>query len=247
MCDMASWVVLWVLVVGQAPQAQADAARERLREANEALDALQLERAASLLEPLVANPEAPDDVRAQAFLALGLTRASQLNPDGARAAFAAALAIDPHAELPRDTSPKVRALFDDIRSALLPRGPPPRPGHERAIPPDPPPPPPPDARAGTQAPLPPAPPAAAEPGDTTPWVIGGVTLLGGSALAGAAALAADSILSVPVAGRSRSEYDSIRGLGIGALTSSIVLATAGALVLVGSATLVGADIAGEQR
>src|SRR5205823_13509425 len=94
------------------------AAEARLADAQAAFDAMQTEDAEKKLEALVADASASEGVRAKAWLTLGLARASLLDDDGARVAFAAALAIDGSLAPPTDSSPKVKALFERIKSRL---------------------------------------------------------------------------------------------------------------------------------
>lgn len=235
---MLALVLVCLLSAQPAPSAEV-----RLAEALDALDALELERAAGLLEPLVATPGLADDVRARAWLALGLTRASMLDNDGARAAFTAALAIDAQLELPEGTSPKVQQLLErtrqalavDVRPASLPRPTSSQPGDPG---PSPAPSPPPDAAPGL---APDAPARRDAAGDAAagsgrmPWLVTGGALLAGGGLAAGAALLADDNLGRPFAGRTRDDYDGVRNLGVGALGASALLLAAGAVVL-GSAT-----------
>jgi hypothetical protein len=220
---MLAWLLLFASLVGASPE-------QRLHDGTRALDELRLEEAAAALESVVADPEATEDVRAQAFLALGLTRASLLDETGARTAFAAALAIDPRLDLPDGTSPKVRALFESTRATVLPGGvPAPRPAAKK--PPD-------IAPPTTNASPPPAPVPAPDAPSRTPWLIGGGVLVGMGAVAGGAALLADASLGAPVAGRTRDEYETTRSLGVAAFASSVLFGAAGALTLAGSLALV---------
>jgi hypothetical protein len=209
--------------------AQAGEAEARLAEAHEAYDALEMERAAAILEPLVASPDIGDDVRGRAWLALGLTRASMLDTDGARAAFTAALAIDASLAPPAGTSPKVAVLFEKTRAAL---------GIEVSSRP---------ARAPevrepepVRDPPPPREPETPEPVEDArvPWLVAGGALVGVGAVAGAAALFADASLGNPTAGRTRADYEGTRSAGIAALGTSVALLLSGAAVVGAAFSLV---------
>ncbi len=205
----------------------------RLDEAHAAFDALEMERAAAILEPLVASPDIGDDVRGRAWLALGLTRASLLDTDGARAAFTAALAIDASLAPPDGTSPKVAALFEKTRAALgievsRPRDPPlraergPVPGGEKAI-----------------APIEPAvDEEAALDAARMPWIVAGGALLAVGVVAGGAAIVADMTLGSPTEGRTRADYEGVRSAGIAALGTSAALLLSGGVVVGAAFSLV---------
>lgn len=215
----------------------------RVQEALAAFDALELERAAALLEPLVTDPDLRDDVRARAWLALGLTRASLLDMDGARVAFAAALAIDRHLSLPSGTSPKVAALFEDTRASLLPDEPTRTDAAQAAAAPPVVPPTGTTAAASTggSAPSSPAPARAQDAVDAAaaveqadgrwPFLVGGGALLGAAALAAGGALVADRWLDAAAPGRTREEYEAVRGVGVAALVSSAALLVGGGFAL----------------
>lgn len=208
---------------------------EQLGEAHAAFDALEMERAAAILEPLVASPGVSDEVRGRAWLALGLTRASLHDTDGARAAFTAALAIDASLAPPPGTSPKVAALFEKTRDAL---------GIEMA------------PRSSTTSTS--VPDSHASPSSTSretgppvsdedalmqarmPWLTAGGALLVVGVVAGGAALAADASLATPVAGRGRADYEGVRSAGIAALGTSAALLVSGGLVVGAAFSLVGA-------
>lgn len=248
---MTTWALLCLTLAGASPEpvdarAAPASAEARLAEGTAALDALQLEQAAAILEELVAAPGVRDETRARAWLALGLTRASLLDMERAQAAFTAALGIDPRLDVPPDTSPKVRALFERTRAALLPNGVPPRvdasspsssrnasssapsssssssiaPGASGAAPPPP---------AGNVA----AVGAFSGPSTSSLLYFGGAVLLGAGGLAGLGALAADVALGQPIPGRTRAEYDALRSLGIGALAASAALCASAVVALVG--------------
>jgi hypothetical protein len=205
---------------------EGDSPAERLDDAAAAFDALELEIAAQTLEALVASPDADDPVRARAWLLLGQTRAGLLDDDGARAAFAAALAVDPALTLPPGTSPKVQALFDRTRGSLL------RDMPERLVRRSPEGTATPSAAPSTTA----QPPASLEEASAVNPGFVALTLVGSALLTGAVAAAvggfvADETLGRPVAGRSRDEYEQVRTLGIASLVGSVVLGVAGLTAL----------------
>ncbi len=214
-------LTLVALVLAQAPTASPEA---RLSDAQAALDALRLEDAEADLSALVADPAVGDDVRARAWLTLGLARASLLDENGARVAFAAALAIDSTLTLPAGSSPKILRLFEDTRSRLP--APVDAPREERAAPTPPPPPPPEPARAA-KAPAG-APGGSDDDGVGVGAAVTGAALVAVAAAAAAAALVADNVLGAPVAGRTRDEYEAVRAVGIAGVVGAFVFGIAGA-------------------
>lgn len=198
-----------------------------LAEAHEAFDALEMERAAAILEPLVASPDVGDDVRGRAWLALGLTRASLLDTDGARAAFTAALAIDASLAPPEGTSPKVAALFERTRTALGIEVARPREQPHGVEP----------ARVET-APVEPRDDEAALDAARAPWMAAGGALLAVGVVAGAGAIIADMTLGSPTAGRTRADYEGVRSAGIAALGTSAALLLSGGVVVGAAFSLV---------
>jgi hypothetical protein len=83
---------------------------------------LDYEAALAAFETLLRDAR-PDDERITLMLYSGAARALLGDDGGARVAFEAALRIDAHSQIPFKTSPKVLALFDDVRASLPPREP----------------------------------------------------------------------------------------------------------------------------
>jgi hypothetical protein len=219
---MLAFVVVTVLWAQEPAGAEAPAPDARLVEAQQALDELRLEDAEAQLETLVADPDISEATRAQAWLALGHARASLLETDGARAAFAAALSIDPTLTLPAGTSPKVAALFEKTRAALgatvAPRKErePVEPATSRASDPDP--------SSETIE----AEPAESGPSRALVATLVGAAFVVGAGGAGAGAFAADQAIANPTKGRTRDEHNTLRLAGIGAVVAAGLLG-AGAL------------------
>jgi len=204
-----------------APSARQD---DALSAAADDFAALRLEAAAERLEALVADATTPRPTLAQAWLLLGLTRAGLLADNDAAAAFSRALDLDASLEVPAETSPKVRALFEKTRRARPP-----------APPPSPPPPPtkarPADSTStqpkSASAPAQPAP-AAPTADDTVLWTAGlASVVLVTAAGAAVGAVVADDALGRPEAGRTRADHDLIRMGGLVSVGASAVLGVVG--------------------
>ncbi len=73
-----------------------------------------------LLEPFVDDPAVAAPQRAKGAMLLGLARHNLLDEPGARAAFAAAVALDAAVGLPPGASPRTVALFEQVRAAHRP-------------------------------------------------------------------------------------------------------------------------------
>ena len=91
----------------------------RFVEAGQKIAAFDYEGALTLLDTLGAEVTTPED-RVVVLLSAGKARALLGDDGAARSAFEAALLLDRSAALGNDTSPKVRALFDDVRLHLPP-------------------------------------------------------------------------------------------------------------------------------
>lgn len=91
----------------------------RFVEAGQKIAAFDYEGALTLLDTLGAEVTTPED-RVVVLLSAGKARALLGDDGAARSAFEAALLLDRSAALSNDTSPKVRALFDDVRLHLPP-------------------------------------------------------------------------------------------------------------------------------
>lgn len=175
----------------------------RLQEAYAMLTALEVERSVVLFDALLADPEISQGVRARAWLGQGLAQASLPDVEKARTAFAAALELEPSLHLPSDVSPKIAALFSEVKAARA----------SVAVPPS-------KTTVAAQE-------ARPAPGWNA-WVT--VGLLGGGVAAAAGAVAAEVWLGTPESSRTRESYDSVRGLGVVAGVSAALLTVSGAAV-----------------
>jgi len=111
---MRAAIVTWVLL---SPLAHAGAKQDAVEGAR-LLKELQEEQAIAVLTRALDRGEATKTEEAELALLLGLARFNLRDEEGARLAFKRGAIADASAELPKLASPKARALFVEVRSAL---------------------------------------------------------------------------------------------------------------------------------
>jgi tetratricopeptide (TPR) repeat protein len=89
-----------------------------LAEATRLLLEADWERAICVLSRALDRSDPPAAVRRDAYLLLGHARFNLFDEEGAQIALRNAVDADPHADLPRGVSPKLLALFKDVRRTL---------------------------------------------------------------------------------------------------------------------------------
>jgi hypothetical protein len=88
-----------------------------LEDAERLLHEARFEEVPTALAPLLTSTSATAAERAAGHVLLGIARHNLLDVAAARAAFGDALTIDPTVQLPKGTSPKTAALFNEVRAA----------------------------------------------------------------------------------------------------------------------------------
>lgn len=112
---------VFVLIPAGLSFAQGTPGLREVARAVQAMDELQFDQAATILEHLVSDPNLHDDVaRLEAWKYLGICRMALGEPGKAREAFTAALAMDPTTTLDsRYASGETRDEFERARAALI--------------------------------------------------------------------------------------------------------------------------------
>lgn len=159
-------------------------------------EAFEYDKAAPLLQAVAARPGLAPSDKAQALVWLGLVYAELRDDARASLAFEDAITADPLIVLPRDASPKTKALLEDARARVRLRA------HSATpIPVTPPPPPPP---VDPVPPVEPAPPPGAPPGDGSML---GTVGIGAMAVGGVLAVAGGAVWGVGLVLLSQAEAE----------------------------------------
>lgn len=109
------------LLLAAAAPSPAEAHLERAREL---LHQMRYEPALAELGAARSEPELPAKLRAQIELETGIAEVDLLHDASARAAFRAALALDPRAELPPGLSPRIVQTWLEVRAEVAAAAPP---------------------------------------------------------------------------------------------------------------------------
>ena len=88
------------------------------KKGQEQIEAFEYEKAAAVFEAVAKRPALPDADRAVALVWLGLACAELRDQARASVAFEDAVTADPLIVLPRDASPKIKALLEDARARV---------------------------------------------------------------------------------------------------------------------------------
>lgn len=108
-------MMLCVLVFIVAAGIESDA---ELKNGQQLMEAFDYERAAEVFATLAKRPGIADPDRAVALVWLGLAAAELRDQARASLAFEDAILADPLIVLPRDASPKIKALLEDARARV---------------------------------------------------------------------------------------------------------------------------------
>lgn len=99
---------------------------ELLGRAQSSFERFKYQEGLDVLAKVLVDPELDTEQRARAYMLIGVGRYSLADQPGARAAFREAFALSPSLTLPPLTSPKIGALFEQLRPPAS-RQPPPEP------------------------------------------------------------------------------------------------------------------------
>jgi hypothetical protein len=90
----------------------------QFKQAQKHMDAFELEKAAALLDDISKRPALPPQDQALALVWLGIAYAELRDEARASIAFEDAITADPLIVLPKDSSPKIKALLEDARARV---------------------------------------------------------------------------------------------------------------------------------
>lgn len=99
---------------------------EQLGRAQSSFERFKYQEGLDVLAKVLVDPELDTEQRARAYMLIGVGRYSLADQPGARAAFREAFALSPTLTLPPLTSPKIGALFEQLRPPAS-KPPPPEP------------------------------------------------------------------------------------------------------------------------
>jgi hypothetical protein len=240
-----------------------------LKKGQALIEEFEYEQAAVVFEALSKKPGLADRDRGVALVWLGLSLAELRQQSKAAAAFEDAVEANPSVSLPRDVSPKIKALLEDARGRVRarvkatsppPRPPKPKPPKRAAVttapvvadpPPEPEPPPPPAPSAPSPSNLvapseaPPAPePGPEQEGPLLPIALGaaiagGVVGLAGGAVWGVGLMLHDEALREPF----QSEAAVLRERSVASQIAGRVVAGVGVAALAVGGVLLGVSSA----
>ena len=213
-------MMIFALVFVAAAAIESDV---ELKQGQALMEAFDYEKAAEVFSTIAKRPAIADPDRAVALVWLGLAAAELRDQARASVAFEDAVVADPLIVLPRDASPKIKALLEDARARVRLRP------KADVAPPPPTPPTPPPIEPGP----PPAPSAGFSPLAIGVLAVGGVVTIAGGAVWGAGLLLRQQAEEEPF----QTEAAKLRDQSVAAQIGGQVMTGVGVLALAAGGVL----------